>query len=166
MISDIDNKRQNAQDVMDNVLMDWIELFVSDLDNQNSGAVDQLKIDILELRKIRWYSCQSDEFLKDIWQRFIDNEKIDKPLREAMNDFYLMGTGYILHRNNIPSGVYESFIKTLTHGITWVNRSFKIPDSLKEHTVGFEEFNSMVSNTPWLLFLILLSSLKLDINTI
>lgn len=140
-------------------IVKWTDLFFSD---KACVAFDLrtkfLEEDMIELRRIRWFSMHMESELEKLWLRYVDRPAVeDEEVRQSFHDFVMNGCVYILVNNPCTEQDFNDFVKHLSKSISWPQRASLVPESLREYFGTEEEFVKVLSSNTWLIFLILLS---------
>lgn len=137
----------------------WCEIFFSD---SASIALDlRAKIvdeDLLELRRIRWFSLASGPELEKLWTRYVERSAEEDPeTRESLMDFVMNGASYMALHNAVSDADSKSFIAHLAQTISWPHRSPLTPKHMKEYTTDMNAVSTMLTDNHWVVFLFLLA---------
>lgn len=135
----------------------WDQTFKRDPLNQALGVCETLQEDLLDIRRVRWYSLAGIAGAEDLWRRHVECEGLTGEVREGVLDYYMNGATFIMLNTPMAHASQTSFIRHLCESLTWVNRSPLVPTHIREYALGFEDFVKLVSDNHWILFMILLS---------
>lgn len=158
-----DNDRAILQTRID-AIHGWINIYRNDKAYAAVGAVNQvLETDLLEIRRIRWFSIAGDDELSLIWHRYFDNEAVSGEARESLFDFYAQGVQFMEMMAPVASGHLESFHAHLARSVTWPERTSVIGNVVQENTSTYSNLLAMIKNNPWVVFLIVLGMMDVKV---
>lgn len=140
-------------------IVKWTELFLSD---PASVALDLrtkfLEEDMIELRRIRWFSMHMESELEKLWLRYVDRPALeDDEIRQSFHDYIMNGCVYVFANNPCSEQDYSDFIKHLAKSVSWPQRASLVPVQLREYFGKEEDFVNILTTNGWVVFLILLS---------
>lgn len=140
----------------------WVGMWASDVANLACGAVKYfLDEQLLEIRRIRWYSITSEAELKEIWAKFIQPKAIDGEQAESILDFYITGTSYMQVLCPIATTHYDQFTGHLAKAMVWPKSATVASDLVRQNSANTAEFSQLIKSNPWMVFLIILSILPI-----
>lgn len=139
----------------------WVDLFLSDPANQALGLTQILDNQIIELRRVRWYSLDMADAEK-LWNDYVYDDDQSAEVRESLLDFYLNGASFLWLETPVPSQHRITFMEHLVDSLTWVNRGSLVPEAIREYTVGAGTLSKILDGNHWILFMILLSLTSID----
>lgn len=137
----------------------WHETFTRDPVNSALGLTEILSSDLMELRRVRWYSI-NEVALEQLWMRFIaprDDIEVNE-LKETVFDYYINGATFMIMDNPIVDAKYRNLIAHLAHSLSWVSRSTLTPEYVREYSSQIEDMTKILEDNHWILFLILMSN--------
>lgn len=139
-------------------LQEWCSVFVKDPINETLGVKALiLDNDLPQLRRVRWYAINSQVEAEKLWTRYVEQADQEGEVKDTLFDFYMNGATYIWMKNPISDAHYTSFISHLAGTVSWPSRSKLIPQEVQGYVVSSEQFNELLKNNHWLVFLLLLS---------
>jgi len=140
-------------------IKDWCNIFFND--SANIALDLRTKIieeDLLELRRVRWFSLASGPELEKLWTRYVERTDEENPeVRESLMDFVMNGASYMVLHNPISDTDSKSFITHLAQTISWPHRSPLTPKHMKEYTTDMTAVITMLTDNHWVIFLFLLA---------
>jgi hypothetical protein len=136
----------------------WTDVFLND---PASVVLDlrttYLKDDLIELRRIRWFSMHTEPELEKLWLRYVDRDIDDTETKASLHDYVMSGCTHMLLHNSMSDTDYGSFIAHLARSVSWPNRSLLVPADQREYSASIEKFVSILKDNHWIVFLILLA---------
>jgi len=150
----------NNKEVLDSLsqaLKVWCDLSFRDSVNEVMGLKEHfLSNDLLEIRRVRWYSMHEPIEIERLWLKLVDNSTLDGELKNAVFDFYVTGATFIWTHTPVEQEVYNSFIKHLANTLGWVKRGTMVPDHVKEYAADTDVLIKLFTDNHWLVFLVML----------
>lgn len=139
-------------------IAEWTRIAFEDSVSAALGLRETLSEDMVELRRIRWFSMSAAPELDKLWLRYVDRDIENDEAKQSLHDYVMLGTTYMMMQNPLTDEEYNGFIDHMAKSISWPNRATLIPDALREYFGQEEVFKKLLSTNHWLLFLILLST--------
>lgn len=141
----------------------WTDIFLADTANQTLDlSTTLLEDDMMDLRRVRWYSIHTEPELEKLWLRYVDRENEEGEKKNSLFDYVMTGSTYMLLHNPVTDTEFSSFIRHLARTLSWPSRAVAIPADIRGYLGGAEEFTSALETNHWLIFLILLSMIKIE----
>jgi hypothetical protein len=136
----------------------WTDIFLNDPACTVLGLRDGfLREDLMELRRIRWFSVHTEPELEKLWLRYVDRDIEDTEVKASMFDYVMTGCTYMMLHNPMSEADYNSFIDHLAGALTWPSRAILVPVDHKQYSAPASTFTGILKTNYWMVFLILLA---------
>ncbi len=143
-------------------IQSWWVLYSADPGNQVLGTLDVLQNDLLNLRRVRWYSIRSADDAEALWANYVDKQNLEGEVRNGVFDFYMNGATYLWLSTPAVDAHISQLIKHITVNLSWVSRSPAVPETVREYAADVESLEILLTNNHWILFMVLLTITPLD----
>ena len=136
----------------------WTDIFLNDsVSSVLNLRETYLRLDLLELRRIRWFSIHTEPELEKLWLRYVDRDIEDAEAKASLHDYIMTGCTYMVMQNPTSDAEYESFITHVAKSLSWQHRAVLVPQEERQYAAPAETFINLLKLNHWLLFLVLLS---------
>lgn len=161
------NISKTQTDLLLNVVTEWHYQFIGDgiRERSSPGMAQRIEVFIAELRLVRWGLVSSEDRLAELYNMVMPGVELTDNEADAGNDqtdddivdYVLNGVTYMKIRSCVNSVNMGMVLGSIVSAITWPNRSGVIDTAIQERSATHDFIKEIVENSPWFLFLFLLS---------
>lgn len=144
------------------VVLEWSDFHLTEPLNETLGVGEYIITNHLpEIRRIRWYSMHSALHAEAMWQKYVKDPGLEGEKQQSVFDYYVSGTTYMLAQCHFTEQERSALLGHIAASVQWMHKSPFIPTDVKQYTEESAGLDGFIRNNPWILFIFILSGLKI-----